>query len=207
MPMEEKRRRATPAQRADIDRHFRNIEVTALADLDTLASHGGGMGVFFLATPIIDALAQAFTHQDHYWKTYIHAFMPRLEPLADRLYQEFRNPGAHNLSASSSFLFTSTEANRGLHMAEFGGHWFLHAGEFARDTHEGFQKFWRRAHAERDLAARVLKWFEDGHAPVGPVTSDVRATLFNYQGATSLSATGGSVVVKPPAGTNTTSGD
>ena len=46
-----------------LDQHFENIRVTALADLNTLAVNGGGMGVFHLGTPIIEALARASSRE------------------------------------------------------------------------------------------------------------------------------------------------
>jgi hypothetical protein len=188
----------TPQQ--SLDRHFSNIEKTALADLKTLVDHGGGMGVFFLGTPIIDALAAAYTRQQgHYWKKYTHAFMPNLEPLADVLYEEFRSPGAHNLSASARFLFTSGDDNRNFHMREANGRWVLHAGAFAHDVTAGFNQFWARARAEPELCHRVLTWF-DAHTPIGPLPSDARAALGTYTGATGASATGGRIGIADPQG-------
>ena len=157
-----------------LDLHFANIADTALADLRTLAINGGGMGVFFLGSPIIDALARASSSSRQPWKAFVTEYMPAIdslrsyERLADVLYREFRNPGAHNLSASARFRFTSGDANRGLHLTDVNDVWYLHAGLFAEDVETAFNALWERARTNAELRDKVLAWFDD-HPPVGPV--------------------------------------
>ena len=61
-----------------LDEHLENIRVTALRDLRALAGADGGMGVFLLAIPIIDALANASSSSREYWQEYVAQSMPRL---------------------------------------------------------------------------------------------------------------------------------
>jgi len=164
------------SDQARLERHFDNIAETALADLRSLALNGGGMGVFFLGTPIIDALARASTRNAAYWRVFVTEFMPSIdslhsyEPLADVLYKEFRCPGAHNLSASTRFRFTSGDANRGRHLTEVDGFWYLHAGCFAEDVVAAFKALRERTRSDADLRNKVLTWFDE-HPPVAPEPS------------------------------------
>ena len=159
---------------AHLDRHFENIRGTALADLRKLADNDGGMGVFLLGTPIIDALAKA-SAAGNYWEKFINAYMPRLGALAGVMNKEFQNPGAHALSASSRFRFTSGKNSRHAHATSItledgsDGFW-LHADEFAKDVERAFHTLWQATKTDDDLRRRALRRF-DKHPPVGPAPS------------------------------------
>jgi hypothetical protein len=161
-----------------LDRHFENIRLTALADLRTLADAdadadaGGGVGVFLLAGPIIDVLASAARTERYRWKQYIESYMPRLATLAPLLWDEFRRPGGHSLSAGSRFRFTSGEENRWAHTLpgtdEAGRSvWYLHASEFAADVEAGFDRVWHASRVDDALRTRMLTRLER-EPPVGP---------------------------------------
>jgi hypothetical protein len=155
-----------------LDQHLDNIRETALSDLRTLADSGGGMGVFFLAIPIIDALARAACGNNSYWTKFASLYMPRLSLLAPELYHEFRNPGTHALSASSRFRFVSADEDRWAHSlgADLDGQavFVLHAGEFCTDVENAFEAVRRQAQKDTDLRGRMLRRFK-AHPPIGRI--------------------------------------
>ena len=88
------------------------------------------------------------------------------------MHEEFRNPGSHNLSASSRFRFTSGDANRHLHLVEANGCWFLHAGRFAEDIEAAFNALQQDTRDNDELRKKVLAWFDE-NPPVGPAQSPI----------------------------------
>jgi hypothetical protein len=156
-----------------LDDYFGRIQETALQDARLLADAGGGMGVFLLIAPIVEALSRALAGSlardgQTPWRGFVERYFTKYDSRYERfagIYSGYRSRGLHNLSGEG-VAFLRGELDASLHLENADGYLRLHMETLIGHVERVFDDFRIEAVNDPEIGRTALAHFDEA-PPVG----------------------------------------